>query len=66
MEAKFLNISDKVRLKIGIESGDKKSINAAFDEIARLESIIRDYEIGIRQINIKFTDKTFKTPNLKF
>lgn len=66
METKFLNISDKVRLQIALEKGDKKAITATFDEIARLESIIKDYEIGIRQVNSKYTDKLLKNPNIKF
>lgn len=66
METKFLNISDKVRLQIALEKGDKKAIYATFDEIARLESIIKDYEIAIRQVNSKYTDKFLKNPNIKF
>lgn len=66
METKFLNISDRVRLQIALEKGDKKAITDVFDEMSRLEIIIKDYEIGIRQINSKYTNKFLKKPKIKF
>lgn len=65
METKFISITEKIILMKNLEDGNLKSIRIIFDEINRLESIVRDYEIGIRVINEKFAGKTFKTPTLK-
>lgn len=65
METKYLTISEKIRIMTALEKGDKSAIRAVMDEIQRLESIIKDYEVGIRVINEKFNSKIFKTPSTK-
>ncbi len=62
METNFIDLNKKMIIIEELKSGDAKSIKLIFDEIQRLESIIRDYELGIRLLNEKFESKTFKQP----
>ena len=39
------------------------AIKTMFNELARLEGVVKDYEIGIEAIIGKFESGTFKTPN---
>lgn len=62
MATTFISITDKSKLVDKLKTGDKKAISYMLHEIDRLESIIRDYEIGIKSLNDKMTGKTFKEP----
>jgi archaellum component FlaC len=63
METKFISITEKAALMVALQLGEKDAIQTVMDELNRLESVIKDYEIGIRQINDKFNSKTFKRPS---
>lgn len=58
-----MTITEKVKLKAAIERGETIAITALFDELQRLESVIKDYEIGIRQITERFHSPFFKKPS---
>ena len=62
MKAEFLTIDDKVSIKERIESGDKSVFKDVINEIERLESIIRDYEIAFDVVMGKVESKTNKSP----
>ena len=62
MEATFLNIIEKHNLQQELEKGDTEAIKKVFNELGRLESLIRDYEIQIKQVVRVFESKTFKNP----
>lgn len=62
METKFISITEKAALIVALQLGEKEAITTVMDELNRLESVIKDYEIGIKQINDKFNSKTFKRP----
>ena len=47
---------------VALQRGEKEAIQTIINELGRLESVIKDYEIGIKQINNKFNNKTFKLP----
>lgn len=47
---------------VALQLGEKEAITTVMDELNRLESVIKDYEIGIKQINDKFNSKIFKRP----
>jgi hypothetical protein len=59
METEFLTIHQKSALLI---MADKESATLLIQEIQRLESIIKDYELGIRMLNDRFESKAFKYP----
>lgn len=62
METEFMSITERVKLNMQLELGDKEAVRTVMDELIRLESVIKDYEIGINQINKRFNSKTFKRP----
>ena len=62
MEATFLNIIEKHNLQQELEKGDTEAIKKVFNELGRLESLIRDYEIQIKHVVRVFESKTFKNP----
>ena len=47
---------------VALQLGEKEAITTVMDELNRLESVIKDYEIGIKQIHDKFNSKIFKRP----
>lgn len=59
----FLDITEKAFLMSQIEQGNIKAAQKLLSEIDRLESRIRDYEVGMNGIVEKLTSKTFKKPN---
>lgn len=62
METKFISTNKKIALMVALQRGEKEAIQTIINELGRLESVIKDYEIGIKQINNKFNNKTFKLP----
>jgi len=62
METKFISTNKKIALMVALQRGEKEAIQTIINELGRLESVIKDYEIGIKQINDKFNNKTFKLP----
>ena len=62
MKTEFLNIIEKGELMAKVISGDDMAIKTMFNELARLEGVVKDYEIGIEAIIGKFESRTFKTP----
>ena len=63
MKTEFLNIIEKGELMAKVISGDDMAIKTIFNELARLEGIVKDYEIGVEAIIGKYEGRTFKTPN---
>jgi len=64
METEFIGLLAKRDLFIKLEQGDKKAIEFTLEEISRLESIIRDYEIVLKISREKLESSTFKKPDL--
>ena len=60
----FLSIIDKSKLYSLAQNGNKEGIELLINEIDRLESIIKDYEIGINQLLHKYNDKIIKNPKI--
>lgn len=65
METEFIGLIEKMHLQKKLEQGDTKAIDLVMNEFQRLEGIIRDYEIVMKQTVEKLNSKTFKTPNTK-
>ena len=61
METEFIVFTDKLKLTIALEKGNKDAIRICIDEIQRLESIIRDYEIVITQARYRYDSRSFKS-----
>lgn len=66
METIFLTPIEKSDIIESLKDGNSFSIDCVISEIDRLESIIKDYELGIYQINLKFNSTASKTPTKKF
>ena len=62
METEFIQTQEKEILMKALKIGDNDAIKSVFDEISRLENVIKDYEIGIYHLNNKFNCKVFKRP----
>ena len=62
METEFIQIQEKAILMEALKRGDEDAIKSVFDEISRLEIVIRDYELGISLVNSKYNNKAFKRP----
>lgn len=64
MKVEFISFEDKRKIAFALSDAkvDDKICEFIFNEMQRLEGIIRDYEIGIGQIIDKSESKTFKTP----
>jgi len=60
MDTKFLKMSDFMKLRNKILKGDEESIDFLFEELSRLESIIKDYEIGLKSAVDKYETTIFK------
>lgn len=65
MESEFIGLIEKMNLQKKLEQGDAKAIDLVMNEFQRLEGIIRDYEIVMKQTVEKLNSRTFKTPNIK-
>jgi len=65
METEFIGLIEKMHLQKKLEQGDAKAIDLVMNEFQRLEGIIRDYEIVMKQTVEKLNSRTFKTPNTK-
>ena len=63
IETEFIPITQKAVLIKALQNGEKEAITTVMDELNRLENVIKDYEIGIKQLNNKFNGKIFKRPN---
>jgi hypothetical protein len=57
-----MSITHQIVLKARAESGEKEAFLELFDELQRLESIIKDYEIEIEMIVGRFNDNRNKLP----
>lgn len=62
METEFLSMTDKAVLLSKISIGGQDAAKTLINEIQRLESVIKDYELGVKLLNDKFNNKTFKKP----
>jgi len=62
MKPEFLSIDDKAILMVKLEKGNIDAIKYLFNEINRLENLIKNYEIIIDQMNHFSESKLFKTP----
>ncbi len=62
MKTQFTSILDKAKIAKRLESGDKDAIDWALNEMQRLESLIRDFEVAFDAMDGKRNSKTFKTP----
>jgi len=62
METQFLSTIQKGQLIHKLLQGDDSATTTIIKEIDRLESVIRDYELGMRLMHDKFENKTFKIP----
>lgn len=62
METTFLSPLDKGKLMTRIENGDKEALDQLIREMDRLESLVKDYELGIRIIKDKFESRISKSP----
>ena len=60
MKTQFLTLKQKVEL---LNTGNHNAVNILLREISRLETIIKDYELGIDMLNEKYKSKSFKYPN---
>jgi len=60
METQFIPLTKKIKLQISLETGNKEAIMICIDEIQRLESIVRDYELIIQLAKSKSDSTTFK------
>jgi hypothetical protein len=47
METKFISTNKKIALMVALQRGEKEAIQTIINELGRLESVIKDYEIGI-------------------
>jgi len=65
MKTEFIDLIKKIDLQIRIKNNDEEAIKLIFLEIERLETIIRDYEIGLESAVNKLNNNLFKQPNLK-
>ena len=59
METIFLTPIEKGKI---LEKDNVQALNTLLNEIDRLESIIRDYEIVMRQVSERYSNPLFKTP----
>jgi hypothetical protein len=62
METEFLDLNDLFELRNKLIKGDETAIDNVIEELGRLQSIIKDYELGMRLINDKFNANHFKKP----
>jgi len=59
----FLDLDVKLRLTFLEDNKEQqKGIFFLLREVSRLESVIKDYELGMRVLNDKIENNTFKTP----
>jgi len=63
METEFYDINDLFELKKELLKGDNDVIDKIITELSRLQSVIKDYELGMRLLTDKFNSTSFKTPN---
>ena len=63
MKTEFFDIIEKSKLLNEVSNGNQEAIKTLFNEIARLEGVIKDYEIGVEIIITKYEERIFKTPN---
>ena len=50
METKFISTNKKIALMVALQRGEKEAIQTIINELGRLESVIKDYEIGISRL----------------
>lgn len=62
MPTEFLDILEKAFLMSQIAQGNIKAGQRLLSEIDRLESRIRDYEVGMQGVVQKLESNTFKKP----
>lgn len=60
IKTEFAPLAVKMYLSEKLKDGDPKSIEKVFNELDRLESIIKDYEMLFNAINVRQESKTFK------
>lgn len=69
MECQFLDFKKKNEIydKIVNSNIEEKEqlVELVLNEIQRLESVIKDYEVSMNQIAKTIESKTFKTPTVK-
>ena len=62
MKTEFFDIIEKSKLLNEVSNGNQEAIKTLFNEIARLEGVIKDYEIGVEIIITKYEERIFKKP----
>jgi hypothetical protein len=60
MPAQFITLDDKMKIYQNIE--DKKVKDFVINELQRLESIIKDYEIVLQSAHERYIGKSFNNP----
>lgn len=64
MPTEFLDTLEKMYIMSQIEQGNMKAAQRLLSEIDRLESRIRDYEVGMQGVVQKLESNTFKKPSI--
>lgn len=62
MKTQYLTVTEMAQLAAKLRQGDEKAINYVVSEIGRLQSVIRDLEIGMECVVIKYNSTVFKEP----
>jgi hypothetical protein len=60
MPAQFITLDDKMKIYQNIE--DKKVKDFVINELQRLESIIKDYEVVLPSAHERYIGKSFNNP----
>jgi len=63
MKTKFFELDRLIKLRDGLSQGKKESINTVIDELQRLKTIIKDYELGIEMLQNKYESDIYKNPS---
>ena len=63
MKTKFLELSDLITIRDGLLEGKEESVEAVINELQRLQTIIKDYELGIEMLQKKYESAIYKQPN---
>lgn len=58
----FLSLDDKMKLFNSLQQGEKKSVEFVMKEMDRLESRIKELEMGCTSLHDKLNGKTYLKP----
>jgi hypothetical protein len=62
MKTSFIDLTTKHKIREDAFKGDKVSINILIEEIDRLESLIKDYEIVLEMVESRIKSDRNKNP----